>query len=287
MAPREIPATTPEVEMVPTAVLLLLHDPPVVASDKVTDEPRHTLAGPVIGATALTGTPAEAVQPFGAVYTIVAVPLATPVTVPPEETVAIAGVALLQVPPEVASLSVTEVGTDPPQIVAAPVTAAGLALTDIGFTTMQPPGTVYVILSVPAATPATIPVEPAVAVPGALLDQVPPDVEWVNEVVVPVQTTPEPLMAGNALTVPTTNELHPPAVSVNVRLVLPADTPVKTPVPELMVPTAVLLLDHVPEPAEFDKVTELHASTGALPVEAPGAALIVTVCAAYDPHGAR
>ena len=54
----------------------------------------------------------------------------------------------------------------------------------------------------PAATPVTIPVEPTVAVPVALLAHVPPPVAEANVVVAPAHTDVEPVMtAGVANTV--------------------------------------------------------------------------------------
>jgi hypothetical protein len=65
-----------------TAVLLLLHEPPGVASLSVIAEPWHAVAGPAIAAgTAITVTtyPAEQVVILE-VYDIKAVPEETPVT---------------------------------------------------------------------------------------------------------------------------------------------------------------------------------------------------------------
>jgi len=44
------PVTIPPVETVACAVLLLLHVPPLVASDKLMVDPVHTLVGPLIAA---------------------------------------------------------------------------------------------------------------------------------------------------------------------------------------------------------------------------------------------
>jgi hypothetical protein len=82
----------------------------------------------VVTGKAFTVTVEVAIQPVGKVYVIIDVPEDTPVTTPvPATTVATAGVALLQVPPAVASLSVV---VDPAQTLVVPVIAAGN-----GFTT--------------------------------------------------------------------------------------------------------------------------------------------------------
>jgi hypothetical protein len=43
-----MPVRMPEDEIVPTAVLLLLHEPPPGDEDNVVDAPEHTVAVPVI-----------------------------------------------------------------------------------------------------------------------------------------------------------------------------------------------------------------------------------------------
>jgi hypothetical protein len=58
-----MPETNPVVVMVATAVLLLVHVPPGVASDKRVVYPWHTLVIPVIGASGFTVTVTEEIQP--------------------------------------------------------------------------------------------------------------------------------------------------------------------------------------------------------------------------------
>ena len=66
--PLAIPATTPVVFTVPSAVLLLLQVPPVVASVSVVVDPAHTLLVPAIAAgVALTVTGVLIKQPVGSV----------------------------------------------------------------------------------------------------------------------------------------------------------------------------------------------------------------------------
>jgi hypothetical protein len=57
------PANTPEVLMVPTAGVLLLHVPPPTALLKVSDEPVHTLPPPVMGREGLTVVTIVELQP--------------------------------------------------------------------------------------------------------------------------------------------------------------------------------------------------------------------------------
>ena len=65
--PAEIPVTKPvPVPIVAREVLLLLHVPPIVTSDKVVVEPTHTFIVPVIAAgTGLTVMIFVVIQPVG------------------------------------------------------------------------------------------------------------------------------------------------------------------------------------------------------------------------------
>ena len=63
VVPPERPASTPELLMVPTAVLLLLHVPPDTELERVRSAPWHTLLPPVMGAVVLTVTTAFELQP--------------------------------------------------------------------------------------------------------------------------------------------------------------------------------------------------------------------------------
>jgi hypothetical protein len=75
----------------------------------------------------------------------------------------------------------------PTQTPVGPVIAAGRGFTVIGVVVVQPvPGTVYVIVVVPATTPVNIPDDgPIVATAVALLVQVPPPVASLNVIVDP------------------------------------------------------------------------------------------------------
>jgi hypothetical protein len=147
----------------------------------------------------LTVTVAVLRQPVGNIYDITDVPAETPVTTPVASIVATAGVALLHVPPAVASVRVV---VDPMQTVSVPPIAAGKGLTVTVAVTRQPVGNVYDITDVPAVTPVTTPAPVIVATAGVALLHVPPAVASVKVVVDPTQTdNVPPIDAGNGLTV--------------------------------------------------------------------------------------
>ena len=139
-----------------------------------------------------------------------AVPTPTPVTTPPEVTVATPVEPLLQVPDGVPSASVT---ADPTQMVTgvAGVIAAGAARTVTVTFVEQPEGRVYVIIENPGLTPETKPVVGiTVATVVVPLVQVPPPAS-VNAVVAPTQTVSVPVIGlGTAFTVIGNMEVQPP-----------------------------------------------------------------------------
>lgn len=188
----------------------------------------------------------------------VAVPAETPVTTPPDVTVATAGLLLAQVPPLVGD----KVVVLPAQILVAPVMlTVGRALTvtgKVGVETQPVTELVNVKFTVPALTPVTTPAFVTVAMAGFVLTQVPPDVGD-NAVVLPTQIVLPPviLTTGRALTVTAgvAAETQPEAVLVKVKVAIPADTPVTTP-PLVTVATPALMLDQVP-PLLGDKVVVL------------------------------
>ena len=126
--PADTAVTTPEAEpTVATPVDAELHDPPEVPSLSEAVDPAHRESVPVMGAgTALTVTMVVVKHPPGVVQVIVAVPGDTPDTIPDDEpTVAMPVAPEVQIPPDVASLSVD---VNPAQTAAAPVMAAVAAL---------------------------------------------------------------------------------------------------------------------------------------------------------------
>lgn len=128
------------------------------------------------------------------------VPAATPVTTPPA-ILAVAGAALLQVPPPTLSVKVTVLLVQTVALVGERAAGVGNTVTD--FVAAQP-ARVYKILTVPAATPVTVPDVPTVAVAGTALLQVPAGVISARDAVAPthMETAPAGVMAaGLALTV--------------------------------------------------------------------------------------
>jgi hypothetical protein len=125
VVPSDMPVTIPVVGLtVPTAVLELLHVPPAVGFDRVVVAPRHAVGIPVIApGDATTVMIAVSKQPPNAYVTIV-VPGDTPVIMPLDEPMVATPVLLLvQLPPAVVLLRVTDELT---QIVESPVIGAGL-----------------------------------------------------------------------------------------------------------------------------------------------------------------
>ena len=110
--------------------------PPVTESESTSTLPRHTPLPPLIA----TGIPVtvtiDVSVPQPVVYNIVASPPLTPVTTPLASTVAVAVLALLQIPPVVAQLNDVVL---PAQMDVVPVTGAGWA-----FTVIHNPGVVAV-----------------------------------------------------------------------------------------------------------------------------------------------
>ena len=120
VVPETTPVAMPVVLPMVAITALLLHVPPLTASERVLVVPSQIASTPVIAAgDGFTVTSSVAVLPPGAVYVIVAVPGAAPVTIPLEEpTVATPVVLLDQVPPAGVSDRVVEY---PEQMAATPV----------------------------------------------------------------------------------------------------------------------------------------------------------------------
>lgn len=119
---------------------------------------------------------------------------------------------------------------------------------DVGFELHPVEASVNTKVLVPAAIPCTMPALLTVATDGFKLIQVPPTV-GVSVVTEPAQTEvgPDTFTVGFPLTVMTTEalEVQPVFVSVNVKVAVPADTPVIRPA-LVIVATNGLLLTHVP-----------------------------------------
>jgi hypothetical protein len=135
-----------------------------------------------------------------------------------------------------------------------PVIADGSGNTEKVIVAIQEEGVVYVIVVVPGAgvaeTPPAMPVaNPTLPIAGVLLDHVPPATGCDNVVVRPWHTELAPtIAAGAGVTVTTSVEIQP-ALNPYVIVVVPVAMPVNTPVDGSIVPTAGVLLDHVPPDA--------------------------------------
>ena len=126
-------------------------------------------------------------------YVIVAVPAATPVTNPVEEfIVAIEPLELVQLPPEIEEESVLvpaiQIACVPDNV---PATGAAVTVTTrvaVAFVQPPVPRTVYVMVALPAVSPATKPeVELMVAIALEEVLHVPPEPEELSEVLPPIQ----------------------------------------------------------------------------------------------------
>jgi hypothetical protein len=172
LVPALTPVATPIALTVATDVLLLLHER-VFAFVFVREVilPSHTDNAPVNTGLPFTVTTADTPQPL-AVYTMMAVPAARPVTVPlAASTVPVTMFRLLQVPPAGVLFSVVVLFT---HTVLVPVITVGEACTVVTCIAVQPL-LLYVMLAVPTATPLTTPVLLfTVATAGVLLLHVPP-----------------------------------------------------------------------------------------------------------------
>ncbi len=119
---------------------------------------------------------------------------------------------LLHVPPGVALLSVV---VCPTHMLIVPVMLAGSGNTVNVLVVKQVLGSVYVIVAVPGAgvadMPVTMPVpKPMSAIAGVLLAHVPPDMGWVSVVVSPWHTLSVPtIAAGAGVTVTTLVAVQP------------------------------------------------------------------------------
>lgn len=212
---------------------------------------------------------------------MLAVPTTTPVIRPePDTAVAIPVLALLQLPPVVASLKIV---VEPVQTVGAPVAAGGNPLIVMVCVAAQPVPTVYEISTLPADIPVTFPLTAStVAVPVPSLLQEPPVVTSATMVVEPAQSTVDPLIAkGVGLTVRVVAVLQPASVYSMVEV--PAPTPVIIPVADVEVAMLVVALLHVPPVIPSPNVIVEPAQTTAVPVIADGTVFTVTIAVLAQP----
>lgn len=162
----------------------------------------HKVAGPVITPPlgerfTVTGAPTAQVP---IVYEILVFPAVSPVT-SPADTLATAPLVLLHIPPPTVSVNATVLPVHTVALVGDKAAGVVSTVTDL---VAEQPATVYKILTVPAATPVTVPEVPTVAVAGIALLQTPPGVTSDSEAVAPTHILTAPagvIAAGDALTV--------------------------------------------------------------------------------------
>ncbi len=156
--------------------------------------------------------------------------------------------------------------------------ALGVMVTDfcLNTTPPQPPVIVYIMSHVPTDTPVTSPVdELTVAIAISLLVHAPVPPPRIAELALYVSVPPihkgvapvtdARLASGVIVTVCCLNTTPPqPPVIVYIMLLVPADTPVTTPVEELTVATEVLLLLHAPVPPLRTTEVALYVAVAAI-----------------------
>lgn len=213
-------------------------------------------------------------QEFETVYDIIEVPIATPVTIPVVPTLALV-LLLLHVPPPILLMSVVVKPThtaDVPVI----VSALGKAFIVTVFVADAVPHklvTEYITVSIPAATPITIPVVPIDAF-ALLIHHVPPDAASVKVRVEPTHTVDNPVIVpalGSGFTVTNLVATAVPQLFVTVyeMIEVPADTPLTIPETEPIVAIAVLVEDQIPPKAKLPRVMVAEAHKDEAPVIAP------------------
>lgn len=287
--PADTPVTTPAFVTVATLAFVLTQVPPVVG-DKVVVKTTHTLVFPVILTTGIAFTVTAAVgaeiQPVAVLVKVkVAVPAATPVTTPLLETVATAGLLLVQVPPDEGDKPVVT----PTQMLLGPlIPTVGKALTviaEVGADTHPVLVLVKVKVAVPADTPETTPALVTVAIAGSLLAQVPPVVGDTVDVL-PTQILLDPVMltagAGFTVTGAVGADWHPVAVLVNVKVAVPAVIPVTKP-PFVTVATLGSLLIQIPFVGERVVVAPIQILLGPVMLTV-GVGLTVMAGVGADTH---
>ena len=172
---------------------------------------------------------------------ILAVPEATPVTIPVLPTVAVNGSALVHVPAAGAPVSAAVPLT---HIEGAPV-IVGRAFTVTTAVRKQPAPREYEMVVVPWLTPVTTPVDALTeATPVLVLLHVPPVTEPERLVVPAIHAANVPVMVGRALTVITAPLVQPAADTTEIT-VTPAETPVKRPLPEIVAADGLELVHDV------------------------------------------
>ncbi len=244
--PADTPVITPALSMVATPVELLIHVPPTPGLAVIVDPIHKEGEGVLTTGRALMVTDGVVLlQPVVvSVKVKVTTPAETPVINPAFVTVATPGALLNHVPPALGLAVIV----DPIHKEAEGVLTTGSEFTVTDVVVLLQPVAVSVKVNVtdPAETPVINPAFVMVAIPGALLNHVPPAL-GLAVIVAPIHKEAEGVLTtGSAFTV--TEEvvlLQPVAELVNVNVTAPAETPVINPA-FVMVATPGALLTHVP-----------------------------------------
>ena len=199
VTPELNPVTTcVDMFIVATPILLMLHIPPAVASDKVIVDGIQIVEAPDIKAGDASTVTGNVTDDEHDVYVMITLPELTPVITPAALTVA----RLLlddHTPPITDSDNVADT---PAHMVDGPLIAAGVVVTVTEIVVVSLThvlDTMYEIIAEPEDTPATIPPALMLAIPVLLVTQIPPEVpDVVNVAMLPVHKldgTPEILPA--------------------------------------------------------------------------------------------
>jgi hypothetical protein len=186
--------------------------------------------------------------------------------------VAIAGLAVDQVPPAVVVANVVVV---PSHTASEPLNAAGWVFT-VTVAELRHPvaGSVYLIMLLPIPAPVTTPVALTVATPKLELLQAPPGVAQLSTVVLPMQVNNVPVTASGIGFIVTSLVAIQPAL-LYVIILLPIATLVTIPVDEPIVATLVAVLVHMPPVTVLVSVLVEPIHTAATPPMADGCAFIM------------
>ena len=182
-----------------------IHVPPVAVPVNATVPPTHILNGPpdITGAagTVFTVTTTELEQPVSDEKVTVVVPVVTGVSTPVPAIVATLVLLLVHTPPVQGEVNVM---VWPRHTLSGPMIGqTGLTVTV--YVEMQPSKEVNVIVTTPAVTPCTSPLqEPTVAVPGLLLLQPQVPLQPLNVMSLPTHTVVGPVIVHGMMGVETT-----------------------------------------------------------------------------------
>ena len=206
------PVTIPVAPTLATAVLLLVHAPPVDVVLNVIVAPAQTVVSPEIipangsGLTVTTCVAAAVPQLLVTEYDMVVVLAATPLTIPDVPTIAIASLALVHEPPAMVLPNEVVLPTQTDAIpVIEPATGKGFTVTDVVYTVAGlQPGWLLPSLTVRLYTPVTVGVAVGLAIvnedraePLQLYTVAPPAPLAVRFTVPPTHIGP--LLAGDAV----------------------------------------------------------------------------------------